>query len=101
MRSRLVLLLALAITAAAALAAEYNYTLVLEITEHSYIRETASTSGEVASEIAAGARVAADPIEIETPDDPSCKKWFAVEYRLSGDITVHGFLCTRLARVVP
>ena len=101
MKSRLATLLAAAITAGAAFAAEYNYTMVVEVTEHSYLREAASTSSEVASELAAGARLATDPVTIETPDDPNCKEWYAAEYHMSGDITVHGFICTRLTRVVP
>ncbi len=101
MKSRLAILLAAAITASAAIAAEYNYTHVVEVTEHSYLREAASTSSEVASELAAGARLATDPVTVKTPDDATCKEWFAAEYRMTGEITVHGFICTRLTRVVP
>jgi hypothetical protein len=100
MKARLAILLAATIAASAAIAEEYDYTMVVEVTEHSYLRKAASTSSEVASELAAGARLATDPVTIETPDDPKCKEWWAAEYRMTGEITVHGFLCTRLTRIV-
>ncbi len=100
MRFWFAVLLATALTAQVAIAADYNYTMVVEVTEHSYLRQAASTSSEVASELPAGGRVATDPVTIETPYDANCKNWYAAEYRMSHDITVHGFICTRLTRVV-
>ena len=100
MKSRLAIPLAAAITAFAAVAAAYDYTLVVEVTEHANLRKAASTSAEVASELPAGGRLAADPVEVEAPKDPKCTKWYAAEYQMGGGITVHGFVCTRVTRIV-
>jgi hypothetical protein len=41
----------------------------------------------------------ADPVNIDTPDDPECTSWYAVEYRMSEYVTLEGYICAALVHV--
>ncbi len=75
-----------------------NFSMGVEVTEHSNLRKTASSSAEIVSELPAGAQLIADPVTIETPDDPECTEWLAVQYRMAESVTLEGFVCESLTR---
>jgi hypothetical protein len=80
------------------LALAANFSMGVEVTEHSNLRKTASSSAEIVSELPAGAQLIADPVSIETPDDPECKQWLAVQYQMATSVTLEGFVCESLTR---
>lgn len=76
-----------------------DYAMGVEVDHHSNLRKEASSSSDIVSEVPPGAQMIADPVEIETPDDPECTSWYAVEYRMTGEITLEGYICAALVHV--
>jgi hypothetical protein len=76
-----------------------SYSMGVEVDSHSNLRKEASSSSEIVSEVPSGAQMIADPVNIDTPDDPECTSWYAVEYRMSESVTLEGYICAALVHV--
>jgi hypothetical protein len=76
-----------------------DYSMGVEVDYHSNLRREPSSSSDIVSELAQGSQLIADPVEVETQDDSECTSWYAVEYRMTEDITLEGYICANLVHV--